>query len=272
MRVLSRNVKGNNRIGKKRLEQVINAIARDSPDIVALQEVHVQQAEDFRAQLREVGLEHFFTTAKEWKKSYGNVIASKWKLRGATKWPTDAPYPQLLARARIETPDGPVKLYNAHIPNGSGNGWKKIDTFDSLYRALKRDAPKHPTIVVGDFNEPKEWKPGEPLVSFGQRKDGTTTGTWTRKPKHGPTVTRPREEWDQAVRHVLESPQLKHPLRSPRSKKPAPVTHRVGRKPRFFDHILVSEHFRVTKSGIHADWLTERWSDHAAVWAVLELR
>ena len=38
-----------------------------------------------------------------------------------------------------------------------------------------------------------------------------------------------------------------------------------------FDHVLASPHFRVQDAGIEADWRAKGWSDHAGVWADLEL-
>ena len=42
-------------------------------------------------------------------------------------------WPELIARATIHTTPF-IQAISAHIPNGSGNGWAKIDHFEALAR------------------------------------------------------------------------------------------------------------------------------------------
>ena len=88
-------------------------------------------------------------------KKYGNVIASRWALR-AHPWRSipAPPWPQLLASATVNIPGGSVDVIGVHIPNGSSNGWKKIDTFRALAARLRERSPT-PTLLAGDFNEPR---------------------------------------------------------------------------------------------------------------------
>ena len=57
-------------------------------------------------------------------------------------------------------------MFTAHIPNGSGNGWRKIDTFHALAAELRR-AKDSPRILTGDFNEPKRFEDSGQIVTFG---------------------------------------------------------------------------------------------------------
>ena len=60
------------------------------------------------------------------------------------RWRRRAPFPELLARATVSLPDEQdIDVFTAHIPNGSGHGWRKIDTFTVLSATLRRalDSP-----------------------------------------------------------------------------------------------------------------------------------
>jgi endonuclease/exonuclease/phosphatase family metal-dependent hydrolase len=52
------------------------------------------------------------------------------------------------------------------------------------------------------------------------------------------------------------------------------TTHVVGpkKKSRFFDHMLVSDHFEIEEGGYHLSWCSRGLSDHAAGWARIRLR
>ena len=55
-------------------------------------------------------------------------------------------------------------VFSVHMPNGSGNGWAKIDAFEALATALE-ERPTGARIVAGDFNEPFRFEAGT-VVSF----------------------------------------------------------------------------------------------------------
>lgn len=127
MLVVTWNIQGIKGLPSKRLGPIIAALEPAKPDILLLQEVGVgRAAEDLSEGLTRIGLPNQFYSGnikapkgQAKRKDYGNVIASKWPLTGdRRKWARGAPWPQLLARATVETPGGPVDVYAAHIPNG----------------------------------------------------------------------------------------------------------------------------------------------------------
>jgi hypothetical protein len=158
MLVITWNIESIKGLKPERAWRIAGVIEAARPDIVLLQEVGL--GGPFRLvgeSLAGIGLGSLFCSGIEGQKEkpYGNLIASHWPVHGDTdRWAPRASWQPLLARAVVETPSGPVAAYSAHIPNGSGNGWRKIDTFEALAEGLqaRRDIP---TILGGDFNEPK---------------------------------------------------------------------------------------------------------------------
>lgn len=290
MLLLSWNVRFQSLPG--RLQNVIEAIRSASPDVVTLQEVKTSLADDVAGRLADIGLVHAYCSGKDApptamrerppirnlkRKTYQCLIASRWPVTAAgNRWRRRAPYPEMLARAKVSVPDEQdIDLFTAHIPNGSGNGWRKIDTFNVLSATLRRqkDAPR---ILTGDFNEPKRFRQSGQIVPFGEKiygDGGTSIRGW--QTKFG--VRRPNKERVNGVRSVLAGAS-QHGLRDAYRdlhgfETATPVTHRTTRNnPRCFDHTFVSRHFAVVDCGYYHEWRKKGWSDHSAMWTRLSFR
>jgi endonuclease/exonuclease/phosphatase family metal-dependent hydrolase len=277
--VVTWNVKAICGVSLGRLDTLLERLASVQPDILLLQEVGDGAVHLFLEGLQKHGLRVFWggCVAREGK-PYGNIIASPWPLQGvASDW-SGAPWPQLLTRATVAVEQRDVDVLTAHIPNGSGNGWRKVDTLQALTRALRGSAAG-PRILGGDFNEPRRFLPDGDLVSFGARRrsDGTFSLEGNRRDSAGrqPAETRPRLEWDRAVKDVLApgaSHGLRHAYHEVHGFSAAPATHEVQGKPRFFDHLLVSQDFAVEDAGFFHEWRAEKLSDHSAAWTKLRFR
>ena len=290
MLLLSWNVRFQSLPGK--LQKVIEAIRSASAEVVTLQEVKTSLADDVTRRLADIGLVHAYCSGKDApptamrerppirrlkRKDYQCLIASRWPIAAAdNRWRRRAPYPEMLARATVSPPDEQkIDLFTAHIPNGSGNGWRKIDTFKVLSATLRRqkDAPR---ILTGDFNEPKRFRQSGQIVPFGEKiyEDGGTSvrGCHT---KFG--VRRPNMERVNGVRSVLAGAS-QHGLRDAYRdlhgfETATPVTHRTTRNNRrCFDHTFVSRHFEVVECGYYHEWRKQGWSDHSAMWTRLSFR
>ena len=262
------------------LDNVVAALAGVRPDIVTLQEVKADLAESMAARLGEIGLGHVYDSAraapqgKAGPKIYHCLIASRWPVepRG-DKWRRAAPFPELLGRATVRTPDGELDVFTAHIPNGAGNGWKKIDTFNVLSAALRR-AGDSPRLLTGDFNEPRHFRRSGQIVTWGETlhaDGGTSSPAW--KDKGGDE--RPGIEWTNGVRSVLAGASqhgLRDAYRDLHGYDSMPVTHYTSKgNPRCFDHTFVSRHLEVTDCGYHHAWRQKGWSDHSAMWTRLRI-
>jgi len=290
MLLLSWNIHFQSLPGK--LDKVIEAIRSVSPDIVTLQEVKTSLADNVAIRLADIGLVHAHCSGKDApptamrkstqgerlkRKEYQCLIASRWPVKaGGNRWRRRAPFPELLARATLSLPDGQkIDLFTAHIPNGSGNGWRKIDTFNVLSVALRRgnDSPR---ILTGDFNEPQQFRKSGQVVPFGAtiHEDGGTSSQGSFS-KFG--VERPRIEWANGVRSVLAGAS-QHGLRDAYRdlhgfEMATPVTHcTTHNNPRCFDHTFVSRHFEVAGCGYYHEWRNKGWSDHSAMWTKLTFR
>lgn len=262
------------------LDNAVAALEAVRPDIITLQEVKANLADTLVARLGEIGLGHAYdsvTTAPEGKhgrKIYQCVIASRWPVepRG-DKWRRAAPFPELIGRATVSTPDGDLDVFTAHIPNGAGNGWKKIDTFNVLSAALRR-ADDSPRVLTGDFNEPRHFRRSGQIVTWGEtiHKDGgTSSPAW--KDKDGDE--RPGIEWTNGVRSVLAGASqhgLRDAYRDLHGYGSTPVTHYTSwGNPRCFDHTYVSRHLDVLSCGYFHEWREAGWSDHSAMWTNMRL-
>lgn len=275
LRVCTWNINAINHLDDDRRSDIRRELKRIRADVLLLQEVGWKNGQhtDLLRELDALGYPRPIYTGRHGSidKRYGNIIATRSAVprREPTRW--NAPWSQLLARATAKVDGTRVDIITVHIPNGTGNGWKKPETFEALSRVLwqSKDTPR---ILGGDFNEPREVRPNGQFVTFGQRvlKNGTVHANGTKTDKFRNTDTRRR--WDAAVRSVLAG-QSSHGLRSAYH-----AVHGLGRSdgshfshgvPKFFDHIFVSRHFTVSRCDyMHA--LRERGlSDHSPLVARL---
>ncbi len=257
------------------MQRLVERLASECADIVLLQEV--SSGREVSNRLRELFARRlnldgwFYSGAPEaTEKRYGNVIASRFPVHSVAQRPTpDAPWPQLLAHAKIDSPLGWIDAVSVHMPNGSGNGWSKIETFEAL-GALIADSHRARLLVGGDFNEPQSVTADNGVISFGADEDGVVSGHWRdRQGRRHPTA-----RWQIAVEGILgpRSP-IQHTWLTG-NRGAVETTHVVRGRERFFDHILASrDHFQVVDAGYHHEWRTKAGlSDHSAAWAVVRSR
>ncbi len=268
-------------------EKLIAKIEDKQPDIITLQEVRVLFANKWAKRLREIGFNVHLSGKEVWRgkkvpdRWYHCLIASRWDLTpDGIKWREKAPYRELLGRATVSVPDeGDLDVFTAHIPNGSGYGWEKIDTFHVLSAEL-RGASDSPRILTGDFNEPESFKRSGEIVTFveGTHEVGGKSGPIYRDKFRKQRQSRPSIEWTNGVLSVLGGVSH-HGLRDAyRDRRgfgwPTPVTHRTKslKEPRCFDHTFVSRHFEVVNCGYFHEWRKAGLSDHSPMWTELRLR
>src|SRR5215472_5437288 len=186
----------------RRSASVLDALGPHGPfDLVTLQEVRIDYANEFRERLAAAGLGqvHYSGQPRTEKKRYGNMIGSRLPLAILPIACTGRlPWPQLLAQVSVRWNCCDVWIISAHIPNGIANGWDKIDTFRALAE-LVQQTRRRPCIVTGDFNEPRSSIQDGRIVTFGQDADSRGRfeywGKWTFAGRVGTG-----KEWDTAVR------------------------------------------------------------------------
>ena len=280
MKIVSWNIQANRGASDERVARLAAALNAQRADVAVLQEVASRSDLPRRLEdaLGKIGLQVFVHSVpletsevgQAYEKRYGNVIASRWPVK-QRPWRSKR-WPQLVIAADVTTDAGEIAVVGTHIPNGSGNGWRKVDALETLAAGLGDRGYTHPTILVGDFNEPASFEPDGGVESWRRRHDKTLKGDFTDM--HD--VTRPRRDWQRAVEAVLGPDArhgLRHAWRERHGAEPAPATHITrGGGARYFDHILVSRHFAVDDAGFdHAVRAgSARTSDHSIASAVLD--
>lgn len=264
-----------------RSAECLEGILALQPDVVLLQEVRHATAPTLVAALRDLECIHVYYSgsASDERKRYGNIIASRWPVSPARRdWAAGMPWPQLASRATVRAPSGDIDTINVHIPNGSGNGWRKVESLEALASALE-SSDDGPRVLAGDFNEPQAILRNGDVVTFGQRiaadgsvrlgrlgSSGARAEWFTDKNGQEDNLQR----WDAAVRRIFDTA-ARHGLRHVNELgdgRPPPTTHIVRGRPRFFDHLFLSRHFR-TKDYRYLDSVREnlKYSDHSALYA-----
>ena len=263
MRIVTWNIARNRGGTEADAQRVVDALRslEPKPDVVLLQEVFLDDAfvKPLLAALREdLGLYGDIRrprAAGPEIKSYGCVVAARWPVElidlaepdvaGGEQWA------HLVTAARVEH-SPPFTAVSAHMPNGSGNGWAKIDAFLYLGDILRRSADAA-VVVGGDFNEPRRFT-AEGLESFGFTADHPER-TWRRDGRGQTRTTGTHAEWQKPVEAVLGPLGINGIRRVADADGLGVVTHVVaqgtGDRSRCFDHILVSRHFRQPVMGVN---------------------
>ncbi len=248
-----------------------------APDLLTLQEISVEQADSFRKRLSEMGLENVIYSgrADSSDKRYGNIIASRWPIE-SVDWGSlkaSLPWPQLVAHGVIKVGGCLVNVITAHVLNDAGNGWAKIDTFRVLAKIVGGVKGSH-SILTGDFNEPQFALQGDRIVTFGQEQIANDTyRCWNQWQFDGRSGT--GEEWDAAVRWFFEKRDdhgLRHAFWDVSGQRKMEPTHVSRGNPRRFDHIFISEGFRVDSCNYPHDVRLKGLSDHSALIAQIAYR
>jgi endonuclease/exonuclease/phosphatase family metal-dependent hydrolase len=249
------------------------------PDVLTLQEVRFSQRTAFEKRLGKMGLKCCPDSQRHTRgKVYGNLIASRWTIEPIQpRYSRDEPpWRELLVQASVSVDGRSFLVINVHIPNGSGYGWKKIDTFNAL-RDMARRAKDRPCIVTGDFNEPQliPLQDGRRLVTWGQWWDARQGRFVCWRPRKDPSG-RPRsdEEWDETVRWLFEKEDehgMRHAYWEAQGRGVMPVSHVTHGQARWFDHMFVSRNFHVERCEYLHEVRLEGHSDHSALSARLTL-
>jgi len=240
------------------------------PGILTLQEVTVGRLPAIRRALEALGysvLDSCVPAARE--KRYGNLVATSSQV-AATAVPVEGfPWPQLALRVRLDVGSGPFSVVTVHIPNGSANGWRKIDALEAL-RRLVESSRDEPLIVTGDFNEP-QFQPLQDgqVVSWAKVRRAGRWATVERLTCHGETDA--GERWDSAVRWFFDAKAsgLRNAFWERHGIGAMEPSHLAHGSSRWFDHILATREFRVESCDFLHEWREQGFSDHSPLRAVL---
>jgi exonuclease III len=167
MKLISWNIAG---IVSKNKDQVEALLSRQ-PSIICLQEVRSSALKNLGQFLLSSGFEfqlETVTIANENNRKKGNYIASIFPIRLLPNF-INSPLQESILSAVVDTPIGSIAIHNVHIPNGSSYKWKKIETFEEIYKVFSKRSNER-TVLCGDFNSPQAELPTGVTVTWGQRK------------------------------------------------------------------------------------------------------
>jgi endonuclease/exonuclease/phosphatase family metal-dependent hydrolase len=257
---------------------VLDALkAHAQPDILTLQEVTFDQHRDFKERLGVMGFNCCPGSPRQMGgKHYGNLVATRWALdpvevRYSGK---RIPWPELLIQASVSVNGRSFLVVSVHIPNGSGYGWKKIDTFNAL-RNVVRKAKGKPCIVTGDFNEPRYELQDRCIVTWGQEWNARQRRFIHWQPwKDRSGRLGSGKQWDNAVRWLFEKEEehgMRHAFWEAHGPGCMDVSHVNRGQPRWFDHMFVSRDFHVERCEYLHEVRLGGQSDHSALSATLVL-
>ena len=161
MRLLSWNIhKGiGGRDRRYSLARIIDVIEQENPDLACLQEVdrlvRRSRHDDQPRLLARFFRSHsvFQVNVPVGRGGYGNLVLSRWPvasrhrigLRQGTRKPRGA---QLLV---IDSPEGALHLVHTHLGLAERERHWQVERL--LGHMLFRSADRHPTLMVGDFND-----------------------------------------------------------------------------------------------------------------------
>ena len=271
MKIVSFNVNS----VRLRLHQLQALIDAHAPDVIALQETKVVDADFPHEALREMGYASAFAGQKT---HYGVATLSRAPLEDvATGFPDDDPEAQKrLIAATVRSPGGtPVRIVNGYFPQGENRKHAtkfpaKERFYADLLAALERGhSPDEHLVVLGDFNV-------APLdVDIGL--DEATRKRWLRA---GSTSFLPEErEWIERLKDwgLDDSYRVLHPERTDLHSWFDYRSRGFEREPRRglrIDHLLTTAPMTaaLTDAGIDQDIRAmEKPSDHCPVWASFDL-
>ena len=151
-------------------DEQVEALISRQPSTICLQEVRSKAVEPITRKLQAAGYRYFHDTvcdAVKNNRSKGNMVVSIYPFEHLPEYIV-VPFTESVVSVNVETPHGKIKIHNAHIPNGSSYGWKKIETFEAIFKTLSSE-DDNLRILCGDFNSPQAELPNGETVTWGQR-------------------------------------------------------------------------------------------------------
>ncbi|MDQ8039238.1 MAG: exodeoxyribonuclease III [Rickettsiella sp.] len=161
-----------------RLSHVLEWLAVQKPDVLALQETKVEDKDFPKQALQDAGYNHVFFNGQ---KTYNGVaLVSRTPMHNFI---TVLPDFDDIQRRFLIASIGPFRVVNIYVPNGgsvdSDKYSYKLHWLDKLHTYLRQELLQHPRLIVlGDFNiapedkdvhDPSAWE-GHVLVSPPERQ------------------------------------------------------------------------------------------------------
>ena len=256
----------------KKIPSQMKAVMDRNPNIIAFQEITLESSKIIKKILSSSykNIVDSFELISDQSllkgpRRLGVLIATNYDLKLRSQNEFEIPWRERILAADIITPNETIEFYNAYIPPGSSNRWKKIETLEGLYKGLAKHTEKK-RILCGDFNTPQDELLKHGVCTFAQKinKKGVPK---LKKIFRGGSGNR----WDQGERNVLEGLKEFNLVDAYRQLHPIPkkaysfVIERKGRvvAKRRFDHFFLSKEFKIKSIEYLHQFRESGLSDHS---------
>ncbi len=138
------------------VEAIAQELQQIQPDIIALQEVDeglprsgfVHQTEELAHLLK---MNYAFSPTVDFViGQFGNAVLSKYKINSVQSFKLPSRFePRGVMRVEIDMGGQPLTVFATHLGLAHSERKKQLQT---LYSYLKKEEPRHATILLGDFN------------------------------------------------------------------------------------------------------------------------
>ena len=263
----------------KHISSQMKAVSERNPNIVAFQEVTLESSKIIKKILSSsykniVDSFELSSDQSLWNgpRRLGELIATNYELKPRSQNEFNIPWQERVLGVDITTPKETIEFYNAYIPPGSTNRWKKIETLEGLYKGLAKHTEKK-RILCGDFNTPQDELLKYGVCTFAQKINKKRVPK-LKKIFRGGSGNR----WDQGERNVLEGLKEFNLVDAYRQLHPIPkkaysfVIERKGRvvAKRRFDHFFLSKEFKIKSIEYLHQFRESGLSDHSPLELVIE--
>ncbi|HMF93228.1 MAG TPA: endonuclease/exonuclease/phosphatase family protein [Vicinamibacterales bacterium] len=264
---------------RRNTEAQARALLARRPDIVGLQEVTARSVDVWVEALKAGGLLHVRSTVagsadvRRGPHAYGVLIASGYPLGDQARMSFPVPgWNEKALSLLIDTPLGELAMHTVHVPNGSANGWAKVEVLEAVFAGVSGHCGDRHTLLCGDFNTPQCELPSGEVVTWAQDVNDSGRVRLVSRILGGSG-----QRWDTAERNIvcgLQPFAMRDVFRSLHRYNVDACSWVLRQKERErrrrFDHIFASDQLKTISCEYLTAWLNERLSDHAGIEAVFE--
>ena len=263
----------------KKIPSQIKAVVDRNPNIIAFQEITLESSKIIKKILSssyknivdsfELVLDQSLLKGP---RRLGVLIATNYDLKSRSQNEFEIPWPERILAADIDTSNETIEFYNAYIPPGSSNRWKKIETLEGIYKGLAKHTEKK-RILCGDFNTPQDELLKHGVCTFAQKINKKGVPKLKKIFRRGSG-----NRWDQGERNILEGLKEFNLSDAYRRIHPIPkkaysfVIERRGKvvAKRRFDHFFLSKEFKIKSIEYLHQFRESGLSDHSPLELIVD--
>ena len=189
----------------KKIPSQMKAVVDRNPNITAFQEITLESSKIIKKilSLDYKNIVDSFELISDQSllkgpRRLGVLIATNYDLKLRSQNEFEIPWRERILASDIITPNETIEFYNAYIPPGSSNRWKKIETLEGLYKGLAKHTEKK-RILCGDFNTPQDELLKYGVCTFAQKINKKGVPKLKKIFRRGSG-----NRWDQGERNILE--------------------------------------------------------------------